>query len=212
MLKKLTGEQLERILERATEEFSINGPERATVKAIAKAADVSVGVIYKYYADKDALFEACFTRSLNMLNDYLQQAGEEEGSLMAVCEKLIRIAQSFAKEHPAHIRMYHAITMDTESNLMAKYAREIESVSAKLYTEYLLKAKEAGLVRADMDPAVFAFFFDNMLMMLHFSYACEYYKERLSVFCGEDEKRDELLVQQSLKFLKNGFGIAQEGL
>lgn len=210
MLKKLTDEQLGQILERATEEFSVNGPERATIKSIAGAADVSVGVIYKYYEDKDALFEACLSRSLGMLTECLSRAGEEGKSLMDICENLIRMAQRFATEHPAHIRMYHAITMDTDSGRMEKYAREIESVSAKIYTEYFANAIEAGLVRKDLNPAAFAFFFDNLLMMLHFSYGCGYYRERLSVFCGEDADRDEMLVKQLLLFLKGGFGIAED--
>ncbi|MCR4588631.1 MAG: TetR/AcrR family transcriptional regulator [Lachnospiraceae bacterium] len=209
MLKKLTQEQLDQILERATEEFSAKGPERATIMNIARASGVSVGVIYKYYADKEALFQACLTRSLGMLTDCLEEATKEGASLEEVAEALIRIAQFFAKEHPAHIRMYHAITMDAEGGSVSEYARKIEAVSAQLYTNCFSKAKAEGSVRQDIEPGVFAFFFDNLLMMLHFSYSCEYYRERLSIFCGEDEERDERIVQQLLLFLKAGFGITK---
>ncbi|MCR5032329.1 MAG: TetR/AcrR family transcriptional regulator [Lachnospiraceae bacterium] len=205
MLKKLTQEQLDQILEIATEEFSAKGPEKATIMGIARKSGVSVGVIYKYYADKEALFQACLTRSLGMLKDCLNQATSRHESLEAVAEELIRIAQSFAKEHPAHIRMYHAITMDAEGGRVEEYARAIESVTAQLYTECFSKAKEEGSIRKDAEPAAFAFFFDNLLMMLHFSYSCEYYRERLRIFCGDSEDRDEKLVQQMLLFLKAGF-------
>ena len=53
MLKKLTQSQQDTILERAVEEFGRNGLERAAISEIARRSDVSVGVIYKYYKNKD---------------------------------------------------------------------------------------------------------------------------------------------------------------
>ena len=44
------------------------------------------------------------------------------------------------------------------------------------------------LFRRDMDPRLFAFFFDNLLMMLQFSYCCDYYRARLALYCGEDRE------------------------
>ena len=52
MLKKLTEEQQQAILDSAIEEFGRNGLERAQIGSIAKKAGLSVGVIYKYYRNK----------------------------------------------------------------------------------------------------------------------------------------------------------------
>ena len=59
MLKKLTQSQQDTILERAVEEFGRNGLERAAISEIARRSGVSVGVIYKYYKNKEELFEQC---------------------------------------------------------------------------------------------------------------------------------------------------------
>ena len=67
MLKKLTQEQLAAVLEAGIAEFAEKGPERASMGAIARAAGLSVGVLYKYYADKEAFFSACLERSLDAL-------------------------------------------------------------------------------------------------------------------------------------------------
>ena len=49
---------------------------------------------------------------------------------------------------------------------------------------------------------MFAFFFDNLMIMLHFSYACDYYKDRFRIYCGDDAtEKDALIKEQLLKFI-----------
>ena len=55
MLKKLTESQQAQIIDKAVLEFAEKGYKGAGLSTIARNAGVSVGVIYKYYADKGAL-------------------------------------------------------------------------------------------------------------------------------------------------------------
>ncbi len=65
---------------------------------------------------------------------------------------------------------------------------------------------QEGDIRQDIDPAMFAFFFDSLLMMMQFSYSCEYYMERYKIFCGDGIlKEDERVVQEFLKFIESAF-------
>ena len=68
MLKKLTEEQQARLIDTAILEFADKGFKGAGLSRIAKKAGVSVGVIYKYYEDKDALFNACVKNTLDYLD------------------------------------------------------------------------------------------------------------------------------------------------
>lgn len=111
MLKPLTKEQTDRILSIAAEEFADRGFAGTAVGSIAKKAGVSVGVIYKYYAGKEALFNACISKSLDSMEEVLDMAGNDGGSLMDMIENLIRRMQTFAKENPEYIRLYHQITV-----------------------------------------------------------------------------------------------------
>ncbi|MCR4675254.1 MAG: TetR/AcrR family transcriptional regulator [Lachnospiraceae bacterium] len=204
MQKKLTEEQQQTIMDVATKEFGEKGLNGANINYIAKCSNVSVGVIYKYYSNKEELFSACLSRSLSHLNKTLQEAVKDVGDIETTMSYLISAAITFSKKHKNEIRMYHWIT--TISGEKAKeYAREIETVSSKLYKELISKAKSEGLVHGDMDPGVFAFFFDNLLMMLHFSYGCDYYNERFRIYMGEDvEDKDEYVKEQLVLFLKRG--------
>ncbi len=198
MLKKLTQEQQDQILERAIEEFGKNGPERAAVSEIARRSGVSVGVIYKYYQNKEELFDHCLEHSIELLSEVMNDAVSGETTLEGTFEKLIRACITFSKEHAPYIQMYHAITHTRDG--ARRYAQAIEALTASTYTRVLKQAQQDGQIRGDLDPGICAMFFDNLLMMLHFSYGCDYYRERMALYCGNTD--DEQIVRQMMLFAK----------
>ena len=56
----------------------------------------------------------------------------------------------------------------------------------------IAKAQEQGRISKDADSKALALFFDNLLMMLQFSFSCEYYKERMKIFCGESADKEDI--------------------
>ena len=56
MLQPISQEQHDKILDTATRIFADKGFEGANINIIAKDAGVSVGVLYKYYKNKEGLF------------------------------------------------------------------------------------------------------------------------------------------------------------
>lgn len=209
MLKKLTQEQLDDILETAIRLFGDRGVERVSVAEIAKQSGVSVGVIYKYYASKQVLFEACMEHSLQKLDDEIEASvnGMEIG---ASAGRLLQAGFDVCREHPAYIRMYHQITGFGDVELQKKYAVLIESRSAKRYTEIIRRAQASGIVRRDIDASMLAYFMDNLLMMMHFSAGCPYYQERYRVFCGGDSILEDTRVREAfVSFVQSAFGHAE---
>ncbi len=202
MLKPLTKEQTDSILSIAAEEFADKGFAGTAIGSIAKKAGVSVGVIYKYYTGKEDLFNACVRKSLECMDEVLNMTGSTGGSLMDMIGQLISRAQSFAKENPEYIRLYHQITVSGSPAGKTQSAELIERGTAAVYEKFIRKASESGEIRGDIDPAAFAFLIDNLLMMLHYSYACDYYKDRFRIYFGEDAlDRDEAVKDQMLKFI-----------
>lgn len=203
MLKPLTKEQTDKILSIAAEEFAEKGFACTAIGTIAKKAGVSVGVIYKYYTGKEDLFNACVAKSLGTMEEVLDVTGSAGGSLMDMIGRLISNTQGFAKENPEYIRLYHQITVSGSPAGKMQTAGLIESSTARIYEEFIRKALESGEIRSDIDPAAFAFLIDDLLMMLHFSYACDYYKDRFRIYCGDDAPdRDEHIREQLMKFIE----------
>ncbi len=210
MLKKLSEEQIVEILETGISEFAANGLDRANINVIAKKSGVSVGVLYKYYKDKENFFLACLRHSLETLRSVISEAVTHDEKLLVRAEKLIRAVQRSAREHNIYNIMYNEITAGASQKYAQILAKEIEGISSEVYIKFIIEAKASGEIRDDIDPRMFAFFFDNLLLSLQFSYSCDYYRERFKIFCGEDIlDDDERVVSELLKFVESAFTFKQ---
>ena len=203
MYKKLDESALDAILETGIEEFAENGMDRANINVIAKKAGVSVGVLYKYFGDKGGFFLACVRHSLSALDDVLKSALEHETDVESGIRSIVRALIAHAKEHKSHIAMYNEISSGGCKRYAASLAREIEGRTAGVYAGLLENAREAGTVDPELDPKLFAFFLDNLFMMLQFSFSCDYYAERMKIFCGDDADDTEKMTENFMRFVKN---------
>lgn len=209
-MKKLTDEKLEALLESGIAAFAREGFHGASVSAIAGAAGISVGVLYKYYENKEDFFNACLRHSLRSLEALLASVTAGEGKLLDCAGQLIRGLQAFSRTHPDHIRLYHRITA-SQGAAAVRLAGEIEAATARLYTAWIAKAQAEGAVRWDMDPRLFAFFFDNLLMMTQFTGCCDYYRARLAHYCAPPPE-DKAVEEELLKFLESAFTLEQAAI
>lgn len=205
MLKKLAEEQLERLLEAGVEEFALRGLAGANMRTIAERAGISVGALYKYYGDKEGFFRACLDRSLEALDAVLTEVIGKEAGFREYAQRIIRALFRFSREHAGYVRLYCALAASGGEEAR-QLAGEIEGVTARLYAGTITAGQAAGDLRRDMDPAVLAFFFDNLLMMVQFAGCCDYYRERFRLYCGgTPEEQEERLERELLKFLESAF-------
>lgn len=209
-MKKLSDEKQAALLEAGIAAFARAGFRGASIGAIAGAAGTSVGVLYKYYENKEAFFDACLRHSLRSLEALLDRVTAEEGKLLDSARQLIRGLQAFSRTHPDHVRLYHRITA-SQGAAAIRLAGAIESVTARLYTDWIARAQAEGAVRSDMDPRLFALFFDNLLMMTQFTGCCDYYRARLA-FYRDPPPSDETVEEELLKFLESAFTLEQAAI
>ena len=208
MYKKLEEETINYLLETGIDEFAEKGLDRANINHIAKKAGVSVGVIYKYYGDKDNFFLSCVEHSLKFLEDVIGDVIDSDSDLKRCVRLLINRLIEGAEKHPNYYVMYNEITAGSCRKYAAKLASEIEGKTANLYAGLIAKGQEEGKVVDSENPKIAAFFFDNLLMMLQFAFSCEYYKERFLIFCGEEIVNDkEALADAFCAFVERAIGI-----
>ena len=206
MLQKLTAEKIDAILETGINEFAEHGLDRANINVIAKKAGISVGVLYKYYKDKEVFFLACLDKSLVVLDQVISEVLIGEAKLLKRVEKIVRAVQKYSRKHVNYTKMYNSITVGSNKRFAPELAKRIEGMTSQVYSQFIANAMQEGDIRQDIDPAMFAFFFDSLLMMMQFSYSCEYYMERYKIFCGDSIlKDDERVVQEFLKFIESAF-------
>ena len=208
MYKKLDEKTMHLILETGIDQFARFGLYRANINTIAKAAGVSVGVLYKYFGDKDSFFLACVRHSLAQLDQVLQEAVAHETDIESGIRSIISALIVHAREHQCHNALYNEITSGGCKKYARELAREIEGSSAAVYTRLLENARRAGTVDPTLNPQAFAFFLDNLFMMLQFSFSCEYYRERMAIFLGSDcVDNPEKLIESFMHFIKNALKI-----
>lgn len=206
--EKLPAEKRERVLRAACEEFADHGFENTSIQQIARKAEISVGAVYKYFDDKEALFITVVQEGLSTLEKMLMTLSESKEDIAVKAEKIIRTLLAFSREKPELIKIYHSLTVSGSKETLIGLSQRIEAISASIYTVAISEAQRTGDVRSDVDPAFFAFLLDNIFMMLQFSTACDYFKERFFIYTGRQaEECDDLIVQQTLLFIKAAFNF-----
>ena len=205
---KLPQEKQNRILSVAVEEFANNGFENTSIQQIAKKSEISVGSVYKYFENKETLFSMVVRGGLSSLEDLLVSLADSSEDILVKAETIIRALLQFSRENPALVKLYCRLTTSDNSEFLTGISQHIEAMSASIYTVAISKAQETGDVRGDVNPAFFAFLLDNIFMMLQFATSCDYYKERFFIYTGKQvQDSDELIIEQTLKFLKAAFNF-----
>lgn len=205
---KLPAEKRDRILRVAVEEFANNGFENTSIQQIAKKSEISVGSVYKYFENKETLFSMVVRGGLSSLENLLIGLADSSEDILVKAEKIIRALLQFSRENPELVKLYCRLTTTDNSEFLTGISQHIEAMSASIYTVAISKAQETGDVRSDVNPAFFAFLLDNLFMMLQFATSCDYYKERFFIYTGKQAtESDDLIVEQTLKFLKAAFNF-----
>lgn len=202
--ENLSPEKQGRILRAAGDEFALHGYENAKMSAIAQAAQVSVGSLYKYFENKQDMYLYVIHNSVAGMEQLLTALSQTDDDIILKAERIIREIQRFSRRDQLLMKLYHGATAQNDPALAAKFAREIEAVTAAVYRKAIRDAQAIGDIRADIDADFIAFMLHSFFMMLQFSYSCAYHTERLKIFAGEDVLRhDDFVVEQLLKFFKS---------
>lgn len=205
--ERATDERKNMILEAGIDEFSSKGYEKANINIIAKNAGISIGLMYKYFSTKEDLFITCLQRGTQILDKALFEIMESNDKLLVKAEKLIRVMVTHSKKNSKYIIMYNEISAERNNKRAKDMVKEIEEKRSSIYITAITSALSKNDVRPDLDPRMFAFFLDNLLQTLLFSYTCDYYKERFKTYTGIDVDKldDETVINQLLKFIESAF-------
>lgn len=205
--ERASDERKEKILEVGINEFASKGYENANINIIAKNAGISIGLMYKYFSTKEDLFITCIQRGMSILDDAVDEILKSDDKLLTKAEKLIRTTCQLSQKDANYVKLYNEITSERNSEKAMEFAKAIEGETSKKYVKCITDALAKGDVRQDMDPRLFAFFLDNLLTSLQFSFTCDYYRNRLEIYTGVNvaELSEEQIVKQLLKFIESAF-------
>lgn len=93
-----------KILDAALREFASQGYGLSSISTICSEGDISKGILYHYFKDKDEIYLACVEECFGALTEYLQEHIASEGDQSVQVYFDARLA--FFKEHPLYQRLF----------------------------------------------------------------------------------------------------------
>lgn len=104
----------ELILTYAFEEFAAHGYSGAGLNQICTRGHISKGLLYHYYAGKDALYMACVERLFTEMTAALRELIDPEH---VTVEGYFEARMRFFRDHPQHRQLFYDVLMYPQSHL-----------------------------------------------------------------------------------------------
>ncbi|HCM28533.1 MAG: hypothetical protein A2Z99_18025 [Treponema sp. GWB1_62_6] len=182
----------EKLLATALAQFAEKGFSATSVNDIARGAGISIGALYSYFPSKDDLYLTVVEQGRALLEEALGDI-DAAAPFFASYETLVRRARDYALANPELNRIYLDATTHGLRHLSRRLSGSLETITAEMYRKILAAAIERGEVRAGTDTGADAFCLDSIMVLFQFSFASDYYQERLRIFLGlsGDEPIDE---------------------
>lgn len=143
----------DRILARATAEFSVKGYDGATVDAIAARCRLSKNMIYYYFGSKEGLFVAVLERMYERLRARQRDFSiRSRDPVQAMAQLVAHTFEAFL-EHPEVIRLLNDENMHKGRHIRrSQRIRELYDPLLDTIREVLERGSAQGVFRSDIDP------------------------------------------------------------
>ncbi len=145
------------ILDAAERVFFAEGGAAATMGAVAEAAELSKGLLYFYFKDKEDLYNALSQRGLRILHGLLLEAVAQPAEGIDQLEAIGHAYWDFFRRYPnAFEAVAHYENYVPSANDPAAYAVASETEATKvldLITETVRTGIADGSIRAELNPA-----------------------------------------------------------
>lgn len=110
----------ERILEFAFAEFASQGYRGASVNHLCAAGGISKGLLYHYYADKDALYLACAEKCFGELAAALST---ELDAATVTLDRYFNVRLDYFQHHPLHQRLFCDTVVNPPQHLLRQLSQ-----------------------------------------------------------------------------------------
>ncbi len=140
------------ILDAATGLFARRGLEATTIKEIGREAGVTPGLLYYYFADKDALYRAVLDRAMGEFPGRLAPAAGVDAPPALALAGLIRAQAELFLAQPLLPRLIVRELADHEARHAAPVIRQHAQALLRAITALIARGQASGDFRPDVEP------------------------------------------------------------
>jgi AcrR family transcriptional regulator len=148
--QRIREEQKKHILEAAVRVFARKGLAATKMADIATEANVSYGLAYHYFPNKERILDELLEESLNMVTRTAQQALEMPGTPWDRLHWFISARIQTLQKHPEFIMVFHqALTDEATRNKWREVAQKKMDYLVEVLTRLIKDGQDAGQFACD---------------------------------------------------------------
>lgn len=134
-----------RIIDSALREFGEKSYAEASLNTICSAGDISKGIIYHYFRDKDELYLVCLKECFDELTADLSERAITGGDDVGRCLQSYFDARiAFFGEHPLYLKLFSSAVINPPQHLreaIAAVKSEFDRLNIRVLTDLLKKVR-----------------------------------------------------------------------
>lgn len=170
--ENLPDEKRERVLTEATREFADHGYHQASVNRIVTRLGIAKGSLFKYFGNKEGLFEYLFGHAVAEFKKPLKAIRDTgSGDFFERIEQSFLASGAFIDAHPHIYRIYLKMLFNENFPLREMFLGEIRKAHAKFLGRLVDDGIESGQLRPDLDRGMAVFNLHSVLDRFLHSYA-----------------------------------------
>lgn len=205
--ENLPDEKRERVLNEATSEFAEHGYHQASINRIVKRLGIAKGSLFKYFGNKQGLFEYLFDHAVNQFKQPLKHIREttSDKDFFERIEKSLLAGVDFIQAHPHIYRIYLKMLFQENFPMRDKFLSEVRRGSSKYLRPLVTAAMESGELRNNLDPDMVVFHLDSIMDRFFQAHAVPNLDGPITLY-DTDRKTTEDKARAITDFLRHGLG------
>ena len=139
----------QKIIDNAVAEFGTNSYAESSLNTICKNGNISKGIIYHYFKDKDDLYLVCVTECFNKLTTFLNSKRIGFNNVEEDIKKYLDMRQQFFNENPYFSNIFISALLQPPKHLVAQI-KEIKAELDALNVDYYEQALQNANLKDDV--------------------------------------------------------------
>ena len=159
----LTSETAVKLVDNATELFNEFGYAGTSINDIAKKAELSKGILYHYFSNKDELYIFCLKKCITDFIDFMEQNIPKTSIDTENLIKVVELRFVFFDKNPQYKNLFHNLISSKPSHLSKEIleTRQILTESNIKFLEILSNKISLGKGVLDSDVILFVTMLQN---------------------------------------------------
>lgn len=195
----------DKIFRAALLEFSSKGYAKASINAMVKNLAIAKGSIFQYFGDKQGLFNFVFSRTVEIVKDYLKalRTQTKDQDFFSRMEILLASGVDFVHTHPRIYTLYTKIQFEGDLNFCSRLLSSLRNESIEFLSGLIENGMERGELVPNLDVAHTAFMLDAILDRFLQAHMVQHLDAGLGLL-NADREIIVRWIDETIRFLRRG--------